>query len=48
MKRHEINEIENEEEVLMRNSEFKGHPLYLILSQFTVELKDFIEEKRRQ
>lgn len=43
-----VPEIENEEEVIQREQEYKEHPLYSTLVQFDLELKDFISEKQEK
>lgn len=40
-----VPEIENEEEVIQREQEYKEHPLYSTLVQYDLELKDFISER---
>ena len=43
----EMQEAENEEEVKLRQDEYKQHPLYSKLQLYAEELKDYIEEKRK-
>jgi hypothetical protein len=38
----DIDEIENEEEIYMRREEYKRHPLFNILVQYTDELQEYI------
>jgi hypothetical protein len=40
-----VPEIENEEEVIERQEEYKEHALFSTLVLYDLELKDFIEEK---
>ena len=48
LRKQELQDLENEEEVKLRADEYKTHPLFGRLSQYTEELKDFIEEKRKK
>ena len=47
MRMQEMQEAENEEEVVLRQDEYKQHPMFARLSLYTEELKDYIIEKRR-
>jgi len=42
-----MEEEENEEEVKLRQDEYKQHPLFKNLLVFADELRDFIEEGRK-
>lgn len=42
-----MQEAENEEEVKLRHDEYKAHPLFTKLSKYALELKDYIDEKRK-
>ena len=46
--RNELHEIENEEEVLMRQDEFRKHPLFRMLQVHALELQEYIMAKRQQ
>lgn len=46
-RKQEMQEAENEEEVKLRQDEFKQHPLFSKLKLYAEELKDYIEEKRK-
>jgi hypothetical protein len=48
LRRHELQEAENEEEVKERQNEYKQHPLFARLELYSEELKDFIEDKRKR
>ena len=41
--KQDIQDIENEEEVLMRQDEFMKHPLWDKLKEHSLELADFIK-----
>lgn len=43
-----MQDLENEEEVKLRQDEYKSHPLYNRLQLYSEELKDYIEEKRKK
>ena len=45
--KEELEEAENEEEVKQRSDEFKSHALFKILSSYSEELREYIEEKRK-
>ncbi len=46
-RKEEMQEAENEEEVKIRQDEFKQHPLFSKLIIYSDELRDYIEEKRK-
>ncbi len=48
LRRQEMQDLENEEEVKLRHDEYKQHPLFSRLQLYSEELKDFIEEKRKK
>ena len=43
----EMQEAENEEEVKLRQDEYRSHPLFGKMQTYAEELKEYIEEKRR-
>lgn len=47
-RQEEMQEAENEEEVKLRADEYKSHPLFSRLLLYSEELKDYIEEKKKQ
>ena len=47
LRKSEMQEAENEEEVVSRHEEYKHHPLFARLKLYTEELKDYIDERRR-
>jgi hypothetical protein len=48
MRKQEMQDAENEEEVKLRCDEYRSHALFARLELFTEELKEFIEEKRKK
>jgi hypothetical protein len=48
LRKQELQDAENEEEVKLRCDEYRGHALYARLELYTQELKEFIEEKRKK
>lgn len=44
----ELNELENEEEVLQRQDEYRKHPLFSMLKQHAEELQEYIHLKKQQ
>lgn len=46
-RKEELQEAENEEEVKIRQDEYKSHPLFAKLKLYAEELKDYIEEKQK-
>lgn len=48
MRKQELQDAENEEEVKLRCDEYRSHALFSRLELYTEELKDFIEEKRKK
>ena len=42
-----MEELENEEEVMLRHDEFKQHALYSRLKEYSSDMKDYIEEKKQ-
>ena len=42
----ELHEIENEEEIMLRQDEYRKHPLFSMLKMHAMELTDYIQLKR--
>jgi hypothetical protein len=47
-RKQELQEAENEEEVIQRQDEYKQHALFSTLALYSVELHEFIEERKKK